>query len=212
MKESIKIVSDSEPQTLTIKGSKFHSYLYKAETREEVDEYLQQMKKQHYKASHVCYAFRIGHSEEVVEFSTDAGEPSGTAGKPIIGELQKYSLTDAVLFVVRYFGGTKLGIRGLIDAYGDSAELVLKNSKFDTMVLYKSLKLEVSYSNLATIEYQVRNNNGIWHRVEYGNEGVTAVASFDNDTYKSLQDWLSDMKGTNRIDSVTDLGNEWIVV
>lgn len=108
------------------KGSKFIGYLYPFENETELDKILTELKKVHKTARHFCLAYRIGTNNPYERFKDD-GEPSGTAGKPILSMLQKYGLSNALLVVVRYFGGTLLGTGGLAKAYKDSAnEAILK--------------------------------------------------------------------------------------
>lgn len=98
------------------RGSKFLAYAYPVETEDDVQHFLQSVKKEHPKARHYCTAFRL-FPDGSLERSNDDGEPSGSAGRPILGQLIKNKLTNVCVVVVRYFGGTKLGIPGLIEAY-----------------------------------------------------------------------------------------------
>ncbi len=106
------------------KSSKFLTYAYPVCTEEEIRELLDALHKRYYDATHHCYAWRLGpHGEQFR--ANDDGEPSGTAGKPILGQLLSNSLTNCLIVVVRYFGGTKLGVSGLIQAYKESAAEVI---------------------------------------------------------------------------------------
>ena len=103
------------------KGSKFLAYAFPVETAPQVRHHLLDLQKEHSKARHVCYAYRLGTGR--LEFRTvDDGEPSGTAGKPILQQIDKHQVTDVVIFVVRYFGGVLLGAPGLTRAYKQAAE------------------------------------------------------------------------------------------
>ncbi len=109
-------------------GSKFIAYPFTVKTEEEIKQRLDLIKSNHPKASHWCYAWRLGSNENLYRFNDD-GEPSGTAGKPIFNQLNKYNLTNALIVVVRYFGGTLLGTSGLLKAYKNAAEKsILSNS------------------------------------------------------------------------------------
>ena len=209
--KTVKIIKNESEATITIKGSKFISYAYNVLSKVDIDKMLSILKKEHYKATHICYAYRIG-KEEVTEFSTDAGEPSGTAGKPILGVAQKYHITDVLLVVIRYFGGTKLGIRGLIDAYGQTAEECVKQTKITTLGKYKKSEIKVSYSNLSTIEYQVRNRNGLWIDPKYENDGVSITIAFNTENFEKQKEWFSEILGTRLIESMENIGEEWIEV
>lgn len=107
------------------RGSKFLGYAYPIETVEDFKKYLQQVKKEHPKAAHHCFAYRLGTDELVFRVSDD-GEPSGTAGRPILGQIDSKQLTNVAVIVVRYFGGTLLGVPGLINAYKTATSLVLQ--------------------------------------------------------------------------------------
>lgn len=106
------------------RSSRFLAYAYPVTDAEQVKEHLDTLRKKYYDATHHCYAYRLGPAGE--EFrANDDGEPSGTAGKPILGQMLSQEVTDCLIVVVRYFGGTKLGVPGLINAYRDSAAAVL---------------------------------------------------------------------------------------
>ena len=108
-------------------GSKFYAYAYPLTSETAASDVLSQLKKDHPKARHFCTAIRL-HADGSLSRSADDGEPSGSAGKPILGQLIKYGLTNVFVVVVRYFGGTKLGIPGLIEAYKTSTEEALRQA------------------------------------------------------------------------------------
>lgn len=107
------------------KGSKFITYAYHVTNEQQIKEILTQLKKEHHTANHHCYAYRLGPDKQVFR-ANDDGEPNNTAGKPILGQIQSADLTDVFIVVVRYFGGTLLGVSGLINAYKTSASEVIK--------------------------------------------------------------------------------------
>lgn len=111
---------------IEIKKSKFISYSFKVETLEEVKHILEEIKSKNKKATHVCYAYVISGTEFLAK-AFDDGEPSGTAGKPILSVIQKQNLTNVLVVVVRYFGGIKLGAGGLVRAYSKAASLALND-------------------------------------------------------------------------------------
>jgi len=123
--------------TIEVKKSKFYGFAYPVTSREEIDKILNALKSEFSDASHVVYVFRLGIGG-AQEYFTDAGEPSGTAGAPIIRTLKGRSITNTLVAVVRYFGGTKLGTGGLARAYGETARLAIENAgvmQFITMVV-----------------------------------------------------------------------------
>ena len=102
------------------RSSKFYSFAYHVESEEQISQHLDALRKQYYDATHHCYAWRLGPAGERFR-ANDDGEPSGTAGRPILGQMLSHGITDALIVVVRYFGGTKLGVPGLIAAYKQGA-------------------------------------------------------------------------------------------
>jgi uncharacterized YigZ family protein len=121
------------------RGSKFLAYIFPIKNKDEFKTHLQALKKEHPKAVHHCFAYRIGYDGNNFRVSDD-GEPSGTAGKQILGQIDSKNLSDILVIVVRYFGGTLLGVPGLINAYRTAASLVLQC----TQVIKKSI--EVNYN------------------------------------------------------------------
>jgi uncharacterized YigZ family protein len=110
------------------RGSKFLAYAYAVRNEIEIREHLSKIKKEHHSARHHCYAFRLG-PDKLSYRSNDDGEPSGTAGKPILGQIQSNDLTNILIVVVRYFGGTLLGTSGLIHAYKEAAADAIKGAR-----------------------------------------------------------------------------------
>lgn len=137
------------------KGSKFEAYAYPVKDLEQVQERLDQLRQTHYKARHHCYAYVI--SPEALEFRAfDHGEPRHSAGEPILGQIRSFDLTNVLIVVVRYFGGTKLGIGGLVHAYREAAKQAL-----ETGVIVEK---ESSQSWVLTFDYP--DINGVMHLVK----------------------------------------------
>ena len=120
MKDTYNTITAASEGLFTDRGSKFIAYAFPIKSEEEIKEYLEEIKKEHWKARHHCYAWRLGIDGNTYR-ANDDGEPSGTAGKPILGQLDSFEITDTLVVVVRYFGGTKLGVGGLINAYKSAA-------------------------------------------------------------------------------------------
>ena len=128
------------------KRSQFLASLVPAEKRSQVDEYLATLRTNHEKATHIVYAFCLGGYEREILGMTDAGEPKGTAGRPVMDVLQGANLTNALITVVRYFGGTKLGTGGLVRAYGDAAKSVIEAATLIPLLDRVDLEAAVPYS------------------------------------------------------------------
>lgn len=140
------------------KGSKFLSFAFHIETEDEADTIRKQFKKKYYDATHVVYAFRLGAEGEKFR-AADDGEPSGSSGMPVYNTIRSKNLTDVIVLVVRYFGGTKLGIPGLIDAYSQAAALALDNAETIEKTITQDITVEVPYSMVNFVMRIIKENN-----------------------------------------------------
>ena len=140
------------------KGSKFLSFAFHIETEDEADTIRKQFKKKYYDATHVVYAFRLGAEGEKFR-AADDGEPSGSSGMPVYNTIRSKNITDVIVLVVRYFGGTKLGIPGLIDAYSQAAALALDNAETIEKTITQSITVEVPYSMVNFVMRVIKENN-----------------------------------------------------
>jgi len=127
------------------KGSKFISYIFPITDEEQVKEIIRKIKKDHFNARHHCYAYRLGFKGEKYRVNDD-GEPSGTAGRPIFGQLLSHDLTNILVVVVRYFGGTLLGVSGLINAYKNATIDGITNSEIVVEIIENKFELIFDYS------------------------------------------------------------------
>lgn len=130
--------------TLKIKRSTFICTLAHVESLSEAKAFISRISKENKKATHNCWAYILGDQGETCHCS-DAGEPSGTAGKPMLNKLRKHNMTWVAAVVTRYFGGVKLGVKGLIDAYGDSVQAVIDQIRMEKVVKSTGFSVEVSY-------------------------------------------------------------------
>lgn len=141
------------------RGSKFQAYALPATNEEECQQALTKIKKLHNKARHHCYAYRLGTEGNSFR-SNDDGEPSGTAGKPILGQIDKNELVDLIIIVVRYFGGTKLGTSGLIKAYRESAALAIADASIQSKLIEKYITLHFGYPLMSDVMNAVKKSGG----------------------------------------------------
>jgi uncharacterized YigZ family protein len=139
------------------KSSKFLAIAIPVTGEDEVNEQIRNIKKEYYDANHRCFAYRLGFNKEIFRFSDD-GEPAGTAGKPIYGQLLSFDLTNILVVVIRYFGGTKLGVSGLINAYKTSTRELLSGSIIVTKTINDILELEFPYENMNTVMKLLKEN------------------------------------------------------
>lgn len=140
------------------RGSKFIAYAYPVETPDDFKKCLEEVKKEHPKASHHCFAYRIGLDNNVYRVNDD-GEPSGTAGKPILGQIDSKQLTNILIVVVRYFGGTLLGVPGLINAYKTAASLVLQVTPTAQKPIEENYILHFDYTQMNEVMMVVKQLN-----------------------------------------------------
>jgi len=142
--EEVTLSSKSEGR-YNEKGSTFSALAIPVSDVAEVKTNLHQLKKQFPDASHICYGYRVKENDRLDEFATDAGEPKGSSGIPILNVLKRKHLVNVVIFVIRYFGGSKLGIPGLINAYGTAAEKTIKNAKVKKWVQLERISFVYNY-------------------------------------------------------------------
>lgn len=132
------------------KKSKFYGYVFSVNDEEQVKEQLELLKKEYPTANHVCYAWQMGVEERSYR-ANDDGEPNNSAGMPIYGQLQSFDITNVLVAVVRIFGGTKLGVGGLISAYKETAKLALEEAKIVKKILQRKVSIEFDYPEMDTV-------------------------------------------------------------
>lgn len=130
-----------------IQRSRFIGHCQEVEDEITARTFIGQIRLRHAQATHNCYAYRIGISDRPLEYFNDHGEPSGTAGKPILGAILRQELTNVAVVVTRYYGGKKLGVRGLIDAYGQTATLVLEKAGWQLKIPRFEVGLTLAYTH-----------------------------------------------------------------
>ncbi len=149
----MKFVKEEFASTLEVKKSKFiaHIFPYK-----DFNAVMERLKGEHPKARHHVYAYRyLNEFDQVVENSSDDGEPKGTSGKPSLNVLNGGDIINTGVIIVRYFGGIKLGTGGLVKAYSDAVNLVIQNSIWETYVKLDRIKLSFDYASLSIVEYNI---------------------------------------------------------
>ena len=147
MDDSYKTINKIAEGYITERKSKFISYVFPIETEEEVKNILDEYKKKYYNARHICWAYMLGAQREDFR-ANDDGEPSGTAGRPILGQINSCGLTNVLILVGRYFGGTLLGTGGLIKAYKEAASEAIENADIIEKTVDNTYLLQFDYSLL----------------------------------------------------------------
>lgn len=184
-------VADYGETEIEINRSRFIGYAQRAESEEEAREFIASIKKKHWDATHNCSAYLIGEHDEIQK-ADDDGEPSGTAGKPILEVLKKTKVKDTVIVVTRYFGGIKLGAGGLIRAYGKGASEALKASKLVERTLHETYHVEMDYTFLGKIENELRaRDDYIIEDITYLDSVVVTVLA-PSDHKEQLLQWITD--------------------
>ena len=152
------ISSASEEVLYKEKNSKFFGYAFPVSNEEEIKEYLDRLRKEHFSARHWCYAYQIG-TEKIQYRANDDGEPNNSAGMPIYGQIQSFEVTNVMVVVVRYFGGVKLGVGGLISAYKTAAQMALENSEIVEQTINKFFTISFEYVHLNKVMRIIKEKN-----------------------------------------------------
>lgn len=134
-----------------VKKSRFFGEVTAVRTQTEVKEFLTQVQERNPRASHYCYAYSIGTGSGLREYATDAGEPTHSAGPPILSAIRGFGLSNVICVVARYYGGINLGIGGLIRAYGQCARDCFQNATIETCIFYENLYVKVNYPDIGTV-------------------------------------------------------------
>ena len=148
----------SEEVLLKEKNSKFFGYAIPVTSEEEVKENLERLRKEHFSARHWCYAYQIG-TEKIQYRANDDGEPNNSAGMPIYGQIQSFEVTNVLIVVVRYFGGVKLGVGGLISAYKTAAQMALENATIIEKTIDKHFIISFGYAHMNKVMRIIKEKN-----------------------------------------------------
>ena len=158
-KDTYKTIATASEEVLyKEKNSKFFGYAFPVTTEEEIKEILERLRKEHYSARHWCYAYQIG-TEKIQYRANDDGEPNNSAGMPIYGQIQSFEVTNVLIVVVRYFGGVKLGVGGLISAYKIAAQMALENSEIVERTIDKHFIISFGYTNMNKVMRIIKEKN-----------------------------------------------------
>lgn len=191
MLSSYYTVNLSGQDEVEIQKSRFIGHVKRVETEEEAQAFIQSVKKAHASATHNCSAYLIGEHDQIQK-ANDDGEPSGTAGVPILEVLKKRQLKDTAVVVTRYFGGIKLGAGGLIRAYSSTTSQAIDTTGIVNRKLMKQLDLTVAYPLLGKIENELRNANYLIDTIDYLDQ-VTFHVLVEIDHVEKFKDWIVDL-------------------
>ena len=159
MKDTYKTITKASPEVLfKDRNSKFFGYAFPVKTEDEATLHLEELKSKHHKARHWCYAWQLGKSDFQYR-ANDDGEPSNSAGMPIYGQIQSFEVTNILIVVVRYFGGVKLGVGGLINAYKTAAQMALEEADIITRTINKVFEISFDYPEMNIVMRLIKENN-----------------------------------------------------
>lgn len=178
-------------ETIIIKKSRFIGYAQPVETEQEAVKFIEGIRKKHWDANHNCYAYQVGFNDEIQK-SNDAGEPAGTAGRPILEVIKKEGLKNVVVVVTRYFGGTLLGAGGLIRAYGQTAGAALQAGGIVTRSLFQVVRVEIDYTWLGRVENETLQGGYFIDHIEYLDR-VAVLALVQVDQFEQYFNLLTDV-------------------
>jgi len=192
MSDSYKtILKASEESLFKEKGSKFFGYAFPVLNEDDVKDCLEELKKKHHSARHFCYAYQIG-VEDVKYRANDDGEPNNSAGLPIYGQIQSFEVTNILIVSVRYFGGTKLGVGGLISAYKTSAQFTLEASEIIEKTIDVCFQLNFEYDLMNAVQRIIKDKNLeiIHQKLELACEYVISIRKKEAQTIFDIFDNL----------------------
>ena len=158
MEDTFKTIEKSSKGLFKDRGSRFISYAFPVNSEEEIKVLIQSIRKEHHSARHHCFAWRLG-ADKLHFRVNDDGEPPFTAGKPILGQIQSFDLTNVLIIVVRYFGGTLLGASGLINAYRNAAFDAIDKAQIIEKMVEKRLLIEFDYDSMNEVMRVFKDEN-----------------------------------------------------
>ena len=159
IKDTFKTIGSPSTEILfKEKNSKFFGYAFPVTTEDEIKSHLDKLRKKHFGAGHFCYAFQLG-SETLFFRANDDGEPNNSAGMPIYGQIQSFGLTNVLVVVVRFFGGVKLGVGGLISAYKTAAQMALEESVILEKTIDVHFQISFDYKNMNKVMRIIKEKN-----------------------------------------------------
>lgn len=173
-----------------VKDSKFYGSIFAVRNREEAEKRITEIKEKYSDAAHNVSAFRVESpklDQEPVEYFDDDGEPSGSSGPPILEAIKGENLLNTVIIVTRYFGGTKLGIGGLIRAYGDTARLAIQEAGIEILKEFYLIELKTSFDKIGIVLGQLEAFKAEIKNTEYSNQGATVKAIITTDIKERLK-------------------------
>ena len=181
-----KSIKENASAEVVEKKSKFIANVFYIESKEEADELIKEVNKKYHDARHNCYAYRVISSDGIIEKASDDGEPSGTAGAPMLTILSKNELANVLVIVTRYFGGILLGTGGLVKAYSEACSLGLEKAEIIEKDIAKVYKIEISYPDIDKFKYFAKKNNINILNEEYLENVILEIGIKEKDLFKKI--------------------------
>lgn len=206
MRENYRTVARDGEAEMTIQKSRFIGYAKRVETEAEALEFIHSIKQLHKSATHNCSAYMIGEHDSIQK-ANDDGEPSGTAGVPILEVIKKQRLKDTAIVVTRYFGGIKLGGGGLIRAYGKGATIALEAAGIVERRLHHLMQVTIDYTWLGKVENEVRQSAYPLHDILY-TDGVSILLHVPTDELEAFSAWMMEL--TNGQASIENVRSDFL--
>ncbi|MNM89473.1 IMPACT family member YigZ [compost metagenome] len=203
MLERYKTVRKAGEKEIVIKKSRFIGHVKPVETEEDAVSFIEEIKKRHWNATHNCSAYMIGERDEMQKQSDD-GEPSGTAGKPILEVIKNQGLKNIAIVVTRYFGGIMLGAGGLIRAYTDGAVAAIEAGEAITRVLHREIYVELDYTWLGKAENELRNKGVRTGETAFADKVTLLCLPLDQE-HEVFMNWMTDMTQGQAVMTVGDM-------
>ena len=195
--EKFKTIKNNEVSEIEEKRSKFIASIFYVETIDEVENAIKQVKKKYYDAKHNCYAYIINEKGNILKRFSDDGEPSGTAGSPILNTIEKNNLYNVLIVVTRYFGGILLGTGGLVRAYTEAATKSIEKAGVVEQELGYEIEIAITYQDFEKLKYYCNKNNIDITNIEYKENIICKIELTNDEMNKLLSNSMYENRGAN---------------
>lgn len=195
--EKFKTIKNNEVSEIEEKRSKFIASIFYVETIDEVENAIKQVKKKYYDAKHNCYAYIINEKGNILKRFSDDGEPSGTAGSPILNTIKKNNLYNVLITVTRYFGGILLGTGGLVRAYTEAATKSIEKAGVVEQELGYEIEIAITYQDFEKLKYYCNKNNIDITNIEYKENIICKIELTNDEMNKLLSNSMYENRGAN---------------
>jgi uncharacterized YigZ family protein len=198
----MKTLSESVTASVKIQHSEFIATLYPVDDVASIKELIARHNNNYKDATHNCYAYIIGKKQETKYYS-DQGEPSGTAGKPILNMLLKHEMNNVLAMVTRYYGGVKLGVRGLIDAYSEAVKLAIAKAELVDYIPTRKLSVLCDYSTLDLLKHNLHQIDAKWEVLEFADK-IRGLIVFPESRQTEMESLIADLTQKQLISKILE--------